>query len=68
MTDEAKDLAVIIDSMIHQQKRVNEESNVGGPSSKGIDCIKDLMEIVDSEAPAFRNAQTIVDNWQQAQY
>ena len=80
MTNDPKQLKVIIDSMIRQQKRINEESNVGildqlpfdprweGPEAVLIDCIKDLMEIVDSETPAFRNAKIIVDNWHRAQY
>ena len=80
MTNDPKELKVIVDSMIRQQKRINEESNVGilgpprfvpsweGPEADLIDCIKDLMEMVDSETPAFRNARVIVDNWHRAQY
>ena len=80
MTNNPKELKVIVDSMIRQQKRINEESNVGildqlqfdprweGPEADLIDCIKDLMETTDSETPAYRNAKVIVDNWHRAQY
>lgn len=79
MTNDPNQLKVIIDSMILQQKRINEESNVGildqvpfdprweGPEAVLIDSIKDLMEVVDSETPAYRNAKIIVDNWHRAQ-
>jgi hypothetical protein len=79
MTNDPKDLTVIVDSMIRQQKRINEESNVGildrlpfdplweGPEAVLIDCIKDLMEIVDRESPEFRTAKLVVDNWHRAQ-
>jgi hypothetical protein len=81
MTNDPKQLKVIIDSMIRRQKRINEESNVGilgslpfdprfeGREADLIDCIKDLMEMVgDKEEPAYHNAKNIVDSWHRAQH